>query len=214
LSGPDLVGDILLLIELTPLGQRVAPRGLELWALDVAQRAVGADIRDINMYIPRLKRGLEHVRASMRAPEDKTIRDHVDEVRGFVHDRLAGELSKRGRIALQTFELALACVEGARSYEQLARTALGAFPAEHERAESEAQARRLLLRCKLVPSSAELLVRLDYAEARGVLPQAPAQREWLEQQRAALMRDDENHRVIITLRYLEQVFLDEFEKAR
>lgn len=103
-------------------------------------------------------------------------------------------------------------MDGHPAHETTARTAQSAFEAPHDEANN--QARRLLTRAKLIPSGAELLVRLDYAESLGALPRDPQQRAWLDAQRELLMNEDEAGRLAVVFRHLDAVFLAELTGAR
>jgi hypothetical protein len=128
------------------------------------------------------------------------------------HSTNAGPGYARAVAAVSSLVLALRCIDGHPDHEAAARTAQLAFEQPHEEAGN--QARRLLLRAKLIPSGAELLMRLDYAEGRGVLPSAPEQRAWIDAQRELLMNEDENGRLAVVFRHLDRVFLAELARAR
>jgi hypothetical protein len=123
----------------------------------------------------------------------------------------AGPGHARALAAVSAVVWAMRCADGHADHEAAARTAQAAFEEPDEEAGN--QARRLLLRCKLIPSGAELLVRLDYAEAHGALPRAPEQLEWLNLQRASLMNEDQDGRLAVVFRHFDRVFLAEFARA-
>ena len=218
----DPVGDLLVIIELTEIAARVPAGARELWTLDCAGRAVGVDIRELDRHMGSLRACLARARAHVLAPEPEPEPDAVDDLVQTVREvgralRLEGN-SNRNLRAIAAVDAALFAIDGVfgrsdptSAHEAVARRAQAAFEDPDE--EALAQARRLLLRTKLIPSGAELLVRLDYAEAHGALPPGPGERAWLDGQRARLMMEDQDSRFAVTLRYLELVFLGELARA-
>lgn len=220
----DLIGDLLVLTELTELAARVPAGARERWALDCAGRAVGVDLAELATHQRELKWCLASGRARLRHMDDETAKARLDDAIGLARDHVAAlaqnleDRPGRGRLrrqralaAANSAVWALRCVEGEGIHEQAARSAQRAFEDPVE--EARAQGRRLLLRTKLIPSGADLLVRLDYAEARGALPDDPAERAWIDNHRALLMAEDEDGRFAVVLRYRECVFLAELERA-
>jgi hypothetical protein len=224
----ELFDSVLMLVELTELSQRVPAGVRQLWALDCARRALASDI-------PRLRPQLSMLRAWWAAarryavvasePEPKSEPEPLREgferaqqlARELFNDMRGGSANlgpeyRRAVAAVSSLVWAMRCVDGHPDHEAVARTAQAAFEEPDEEAAN--QARRLLLRCKLIPSGAELLMRLDYAEARGILPAAPEERAWLDAQRELLMNEDENGRLAVVFRYLDSVFLTELARAR
>lgn len=221
-AASEVLEDLLILIEVTELGGRIAERGRERWAIDCARRAVGVYIDRCGPQVPALREGLATARRWFDFPPNEDQRNHARAAALAARDELlrrAQTAVRRDRVPLQraskaaeAVALALDCVvEGAHA-ERVATVAREAFPDPED--EAAAQARRLLLWTKLLPSGAELLVRLDYAESRGRLPIDREQRTWIEGQRVLLMADDEAGRLALVLRHLELVFLAEFERIR
>ncbi|HLT35373.1 MAG TPA: hypothetical protein VK034_03785 [Enhygromyxa sp.] len=213
--------DLLVLIELTPLGARAREHGVKLWALDCASRAVAANIEVIGQHATVLRRALEVTRQWLRAPEaqQEIFMDQVSRV-GGVQELLAREREQASRRRLAyTYAVqaavavgeAMACVQGHRSPEEIAEAARRAFPDPD--IEATAQLRRLLIWTRLLPDGSDLLVRLDYAESRGLPDDAPT-RTWLETQRASLMTNDEQCRFAVTVRCFDLVFLAELEQLQ
>lgn len=220
----DAIGDLLRLVERSELGARVPAQALELWALDCARRALGVDLRVLDVHVGTLRRGISAARTLLRKPDVDDVPAAFELARADV-ERCRTELRTveqpglNGRLALSAIEAVASAMDCARDrdharIESTARLAREAFHANDRDIEFDAQVRRLLLRCGLLPSGDELLVRLDYAEARGALPRDPAQQAWLDAQRQKLMADDTERRLIVVIRHLEQVFLAEFEQAR
>ena len=216
-----VLGDLLVLIELTELGKHIPARGLERWAIDCAQRAVGAYVDRCGPQLPALRRGLVTARRWLAEPPDDDQRNDANVAALAARDELLrrAQAASRDRLALlragkaaEAVVRVLDCVVGSAHAEQVAAVAREAFPDPED--EAAAQTRRLLLWTKLLPSGPELLVRLDYAESRGRLPTDREQREWIESQRVLLMADDEAGRLAMVLRHLELVFLAELEKIR
>lgn len=224
----ELFDGVLMLVELTELAQRVPPGARELWALDCARRAIASDIPTLRPQLAMLRSCLAAARSWATRPaepeptaESKALREafeHAQQLALELHRDMqersanAGPGYARAVAAVASLVWAMRCVDGHPDHEAAARTAQAAF--EHPDEEADNQARRLLLRAKLIPSGAELLMRLDYAEARGVLPSAPEQRAWLDSQRELLMNEDENGRLAVVFRYLDRVFLTELARAR
>jgi hypothetical protein len=230
LEPSDLFDGVLMLVELTELSQRVPAGVRELWALDCARRAIASDIPILR---PQLSRLRSYVMAAQRfalskSGPDPTPESEIGSLReGFEQAQLlarelfddmqerasnAGPGYARAVAAVSSLVWAMRCIDGHPDHEAAARTAQAAFEEPDEEAAN--QARRLLLRGKLIPSGAELLMRLDYAEARGVLPSAPEERAWIDAQRELLMNEDENGRLAVVFRYLDRVFLTELARAR
>lgn len=228
----ELFDGVLMLVELTPLSQRV-PRGArELWALDCAGRAIASDIPTLRPQLAVLRSYLAAARrwatfaskpsqTDEPSPESESLREAFDRAQLLARELLddmqdhstnAGPIYTRAVAAVASLVWAMRCADGHPDHEATARTAQRAF--EHPHEEASNQARRLLLRAKLIPSGAELLMRLDYAEARGVLPSAPEQLAWLDAQRELLMNEDENGRLAVVFRHLDRVFLTELAQAR
>ena len=218
----DPVGDLLVIIELTELAARVPVHALGLWTLDCAGRALGADIREIEAHRGALRSSLARTRGLLREDELEITDADVDAIAQPVRDRIEvlrfGEDSKGNRRAIAAAEATLFAILGAlgraedrSTHESVARRAQDAFEDRDE--EALAQARRLLLRARLIPSGAELLVRLDFAEANGALPPGAEERAWIDSHRALLMAEDQDSRFAVTLRYLEIVFLGELDRA-
>jgi hypothetical protein len=217
-----LFDGVLMLVELTELATRVPPGVRELWAIDCARRAVAADIQSLRPYVSVLRSSLAvartHLNQRLAAPtEDAPARDEFEHARELVQTRFdhfhersnnAGPGHARALAAVSAVVLAMRCADGQREHENTARTAQEAFE------EAGNQARRLLLRSKLIPSGAELLVRLDYAESLGALPRVPEQLDWLNAQRGLLMNEDEDGRLAVVFRHFDRVFLGEFARAR
>jgi hypothetical protein len=213
--------ELLILIELSDLGDRIAERGLERWAIDCARRAVSANVDRCGPQLPALREGLATAKRWLEQPPTADQRNDANAAastacKGIL--RRAQEAS-RYRLALQrtaksaeAVARALDCVAEAANADQVAAVAREAFPDRED--EAAAQARRLLFWTRLLPSGAELLVRLDYAESRGRLPIDGEQRAWIEAQRVLLMADDEAGRLAVVLRHLELVFLAELERIR
>ncbi|HVI01756.1 MAG TPA: hypothetical protein VM869_23730, partial [Enhygromyxa sp.] len=63
-----VLGDLLVLIELTELGKHIPARGLERWAIDCAQRAVGSYIDRCGPQLPALRQGLATARRWLETP--------------------------------------------------------------------------------------------------------------------------------------------------
>jgi hypothetical protein len=230
----ELFDGVLMLVELTELSQRVPAGVRELWALDCARRAISSDIPNLRPQLAVLRSYLAAAQRwgtfaaklpstaeSGRTSESETLREAFDRAQLLARELLddmqefstnAGPGYARAVAAVSSLVWAMRCLDGHPDHEAAARTAQAAF--EDRDAEAGHQARRLLLRGKLIPSGAELLMRLDYAEARGVLPSAPEQRAWLDAQRELLMNEDENGRLAVVFRHLEQVFLTELARAR
>jgi hypothetical protein len=222
----DLFDGVLMLVELTELATRVPPGVLELWAIDCARRAVAADIPRLRSHAGALRWSLtvarSHLNQRLAAPdEDAPARDEFEHAREIVqtrfevfheHSNNAGPEHARALAAVSAVVLAMRCADGQREHEATARTAQEAFEEPDEEAAN--QARRLLLRSKLIPSGSELLVRLDYAESLGALPRAPEQLDWLNAQRGLLMNEDEDGRLAVVFRHLDRVFLKEFARVR
>jgi hypothetical protein len=222
----DLFDGVLMLVELTELSTRVPPGVRELWAIDCARRAVAADIQSLRPYVSMLRSALtvarSHLNQRLAAPtEDAPGREAFEQARELVQSRFAhlqersnnaGPGHARAFAAVSAVVLAMRCADGQREHEATARTAQEAFEEPDEEAAN--QARRLLLRSKLIPSGSELLVRLDYAESLGALPRAPEQLDWLNAQRGLLMNEDEDGRLAVVFRHLDRVFLKEFARVR
>lgn len=222
----ELFDGVLMLVELTELSQRV-PKGVrELWALDCARRAIASDIPILRPRLSILRAYLATARrfAISAAESDsaaESLREEFDRTHLLARELLddmqdgsanAGPGYARAVAAVSSLVWAIRCADGLPDHETAARTAQAAFEEPEEEAAN--QARRLLLRGKLIPSGAELLMRLDYAEARGVLPSAPEERAWIDAQRELLMNEDENGRLAVVFRYLDRVFLTELARAR
>lgn len=224
----DLFDSVLMLVERTELSQRVPAGARELWALECARRAIASDIPILRARISVLR---SHVAAARRwatrppepelTAESESLREAFERAqllaRALLEDMQAqstnaGPGYARAVAAVASLVWAMRCVAGHPDHEAAARAAQAAF--EHPGAEANNQARRLLLRGKLIPSGAELLMRLDYAEARGALPSAPEQLAWLDAQRELLMNEDENGRLAVVFRHLDRVFLAELARAR
>jgi hypothetical protein len=216
----DLFDRVLMLVELTELAQRVPAGVRELWALDCARRTVAADILALRPHVRMLRSGLavaaSHLAQRLAAPTEPLQREAFEHARLLVHECLeqlqqrspnSGPGHAQAVAAVSSVLLAMRCADGHADHEATARTAQAAF--EHPDEEAGNQARRLLLRSKLIPSGAELLVRLDYAEAHGALPRAPEQLEWLNAQRGLLMNEDHDGRLAVVFRHLDRVFLAE-----
>jgi hypothetical protein len=230
----ELFDGVLMLVELTELSQRVPAGVRELWALDCARRAIASDILTLRPQLAMLRTWLAATRQwatveieSARAAdltysaESASLREAFEHAQLLARDHLddmqegsanAGPGYARAVAAVSSLVWAMRCVDGHPDHEAAARAAQAAF--EEPNAEADNQARRLLLRAKLIPSGAELLMRLDYAEARGVLPSAPEQRAWLDAQRELLMNEDEAGRLAVVFRHLDRVFLTELARAR
>lgn len=234
----QLFDGVLLLVELTEISQRVPKGARELWALDCAARAIASDIPTLRPQLAVLRSCLAAARRwatfaikpsqttePETEPETETesasLREAFDRAQQLARELLddmqqrstnAGPIFLRAVAAVSSLVLAMRCADGHPDHEATARTAQRAFEEPDEEAGN--QARRLLLRGKLIPSGAELLMRLDYAEARGVLPSAPEQLAWLDAQRELLMNEDENGRLAVVFRHLDRVFLTELSRAR
>jgi hypothetical protein len=226
----DLFDGVLMLVELTELSHRVPAGARELWALDCARRAIASDIPILRPQQSMLRACLAAARRWATRPidpaataaaeptaESDALRDAFEHGQLLARELLdemqerstnAGPGYARAVAAVSSLVWALRCIDGHPDHEVAARTAQLAFEEPH--AEAANQARRLLLRAKLIPSGAELLMRLDYAEGRGVLPSAPEQRAWIDAQRELLMNEDENGRLAVVFRHLDRVFLAEF----
>ena len=220
--GPaDPIGNLLVIVELTELRYRIPAAALELWAIDCARRALGVDLPRVPGSLrTELRRCLDTARRWVRAPEDELLADHFAAARAR-QATLLGDLGtafgrnreSREHALLHAVRLALECVAGEPAFDELAEVARSVFAMPDRPAEAEAQTRRLLVRAKLMPSGAELLVRLDYAESRGLLPNDAASRAWLDRQRRLLMAENEDSRFAVTLRYMDEVFDAELEAA-
>lgn len=228
----QLFDGVLLLVELTEISQRVPKGARELWALDCAARAIASDIPTLRPQLAVLRSCLAAARrwatfaikpSQTTEPETESVslREAFDRAQLLARELLddmqqrstnAGPIFLRAVAAVSSLVLAMRCADGHPDHEATARTAQRAFEEPDEEAGN--QARRLLLRGKLIPSGAELLMRLDYAEARGVLPSAPDQLAWLDAQRELLMNEDENGRLAVVFRHLDRVFLTELSRAR
>jgi hypothetical protein len=226
----ELFDGVLMLVELTELAQRVPAGVRELWALDCARRAIASDIPTLRPQLAMLRACVAAARSWVTRtaePESTTEsawagdRDAFEraqqlarELYDDMHERSgnAGPGYARAVAAVSSLVWAMRCASGHPDHEVAARTAQAAF--EHPDEEAGHQARRLMLRAKLIPSGAELLMRLDYAEARGMLPSAPEQRAWLDAQRELLMNEDENGRLAVVFRHFDRVFLSELARAR
>lgn len=230
----ELFDSVLMLVELTPLSQRVPAGVRELWALDCARRAIASDILTLRPQLAMLRSCLAAAqrwaaatlgpgRATEPVPtaEAESLREAFQHAqllaRGLLDEMQersgnAGPGYARAVAAVSSLVWAMRCIEGHPEHEVAARTAQAAF--EEPDVEAGNQARRLLLRGKLIPSGAELLMRLDYAEARGALPSAPEQRAWLDAQRELLMNEDENGRLAVVFHYLDHVFHSELAQVR
>lgn len=225
---PDVLGDLLVLVELTSARERVPAGALERWALDCAGRSLGADLRGLDPHRSMLRAALVGARAALReraaglAPT--TLADahgRALAVREALDDTELDDLdTARSRAAAASVHHALRCIgEGLapnprRNVEAHATAERARAAFANGYAESLPQARRLLWRAQLLPTGAELLVRLDYAESRGALPPDPRAREWIHAQRRLLMAEDEDSRFALVLRHPRPVFLTEFEELR
>jgi hypothetical protein len=224
-----LFESVLVLVELTELAARVPAGAREQWALDCAKRACGDDFLALDGVVHsawwdiarwRLGHRLGAIGSDSDAAalrqifEDMqaSIGDAVDSLRDIVETQGPGHGRARAVEAMQSVVWALRCADGHPDHEAAARTAQRAFEDPHEEAGN--QARRLLMRSKLTPTGAELLVRLDYAESLGALPRDPDQRAWLDAQRELLMNEDEAGRLAVVFRHLDAVFLAELARAR
>lgn len=228
----ELFDGVLMLVDLTELSQRVPAGVRQLWALECARRALASDIPLLRPQLSMLRSWLAAARRhALHAAEPESEpaaesepespREAFERAQLLARELLddmqersanAGPEYARAVAAVASLVWAMRCADGHADHEAAARTAQAAFEEPDEEAGN--QARRLLLRCKLVPSGAELLMRLDYAEARGVLPSAPEERAWLDAQRELLMNEDENGRLAVVFRYLESVFLTELARVR
>jgi hypothetical protein len=226
----ELFDAVLMLVELTELSQRIPAGVRQLWALECARRAIASDIPLLRPRLAVLRTWLAAARhhalhaaepESEPAAESESPREAFERAQLLARELLddmqersanAGPEYARAVAAVSSLVSAMRCADGHPDHEAAARTAQAAFEEPDEEAGN--QARRLLLRCKLIPSGAELLMRLDYAEARGVLPSAPEERAWLDAQRELLMNEDENGRLAVVFRYLDSVFLTELARAR
>ena len=219
----ELFDGVLMLVELTELAARVPAGARQHWALDCAKRAIGDDIPALRPHRVMLRSGLSAARSRLIAGSPADSREEFERVEQLTRDAL-GELQQRlddegpgfGRAraveAARSLIVAMRCVEGHPEHETTARVAQRAF--EDPLAEADNQARRLLLRCKLIPSGAELLVRLDYAEDHGAMPKSPQERAWLDAQRELLMNEDEEGRMAVVFRHFHRVFLGELSRLR
>jgi len=221
-AASEVLEDLLILIELSDFGHASADRGRERWAIDCAKRAVGVYVDRCGPQAPALREGLATARRWLEQPPNEDQRKDASATVLAARDELlrrAQTAVRRDRVPLQRASkaaeavgLALDCVVERAPADRVAAVAREAFPDPED--EAAAQARRLLLWTKLLPSGTELLVRLDYAESRGRLPIDGEQRAWIESQRVLLMADDEAGRLAVVLRHLELVFLAEFDRIR
>lgn len=217
--------ELLILIELTEFGARAAAGGRERWAINCARRAVSANVEQLGPELLTLREGLAcATRWVQRAPDDDARNDAllaVERAMRSIRERTPGSPQATNRRALahasahraaQAVGASIECAVTANGHERVAEVARSSFPnQEHEAAH---QARRLLVCTKLLPSGADLLVRLDHVEALGKMPSDPIERAWIEEQRVALMADDEQVRMAVLLRHLELVFLPELDRLR
>jgi hypothetical protein len=218
----EVLEDLLILMEMTELGERIAPKGRERWAVDCAHRAVGANVDRCGEQLPALREGLAAARRWIKQPPEQDERDATSTLVWGAHEGLAirAEAASKGhRLAMQrtvksaeAVAAALDSVAEGRYMERVAELARKAFPEDND--EATAQAMRLLYWTKMLPSGTELLVRLDYAESLGRLPIDGEQRAWIEAQRGLLMTDDEAGRMAMVLRHLDLVFLAELDRIR
>lgn len=215
----DPVGLLLLAIEATDLSRRVAPRGLQLWAVDCARRAFGFAPRRL-LEPGTLRRGLRVTAAVVReqmpkAELEPVVREleraHASAIAAYdaqvaerARPRLLDPLRRAVNAAAAVETAARHVHDGSIELDHVASLARQAFvePA----VEGQAQARRLLMRSGLLRSSDELLVRLDYAESRGLLDTPTA-----TQARQRLMAGDAETRFSVALRYLDAVFHPELD---
>lgn len=218
----ELFDGVLMLVELTELGQRVPAGAREHWALDCAKRAIGDDIPALRPHRAVLRTSLSAARSRLTVSSTETreefdrAQQHASEALDELQERFDEEGPGLGRAraveAARSLLAAMRCVDGHREHEAAARVAQGAF--EDPLAEADNQARRLLQRCKLIPTGAELLVRLDYAEDHGAMPKDPRERAWLDAQRELLMNEDQERRMAVVFRHLHRVFLAELSRSR
>ncbi len=203
--------DLLVLLALTELKARAREGGVEQWLLDCARRAISTNIEALGAARAKtlraaLQLATRRLRGEVDDDELAVVLAQLDAIRGQIG--VPGGIRKPADAVIQT----LLCIRGDVGPEHAAATARQAF-AEPE-PEAEAQLRRLLTRTGLLPSGAELLVRLDYAESLGRMPTDPDERAWLESRRSALMLDDEHSRFSVTARLFELVFLAELTQLR
>jgi hypothetical protein len=218
----EVLEDLLILMELTELGERIAPKGRERWAIDCAQRAVGANVDRCGEQLPALREGLAAARRWLKQPPERDEHHATSALVLAARKGLgkrAQEATKGNRLAMQrtvkaadAVIAALDSVAAGANMEQVAAVAREAFPEDAD--EATAQAMRLLYWTKMLPSGQELLVRLDYAESLGRLPSDGEQRAWIEAQRGLLMTDDEAGRMAMVLRHADLVFLAELDRIR
>jgi hypothetical protein len=228
MSAQALFEDAIVLVELTELAARVPPGAREYWALDCAKRAIGDDNWMLRRQRERLRgwwrigqQQLERRLSDEPEPPQDDLRQLFEAAQASVPEIIEelpaadvgrdGVARVRAVAAVQSLVHALRCVDGHPEHETAARLAQGAFADPREEAGN--QARRLLMRTKLIPTGAELLVRLDYAESLGALPRDPEQRAWLDAQREHLMNEDEECRLAVVFRHLDRVFLAELASA-
>ena len=223
-----MLGDLLVLIERTELGARAAAGGRERWAISCARRAVSHNVEWLGPELPALREALTRAARFVRErPDDDVYQDAIAPVEqgwrttGERYQQVRGargaNVSRRSIFSYQaqrSVEAVRLCLDHAaargETHERVAEVARSAFVLPEQ--EAEHQARRLLLCTKLLPSGADLLVRLDHVEALGRFPTDPDERAWIEAQRVALMADDETSRMAVLLRHLELVFLPELER--
>lgn len=222
-TNTTVLDELWLLIDQTEFGKRAAPGGRERWAINCARRAVSANSEFLGPEMAVLRDALARAGRWVKAPPtddaltdaDATLVRAQSDLRQRIHaatrQKRILEL-ERGHRAVQAVQESLACVAHSRGHEQVAALARSAFQRPEQ--EAAAQARRLLLCTKLLPTGADLLVRLDYVEALGRMPEDPSEREWIEAQRALLMTEDEQARMLMILRHLELVFLPELDRVR
>ncbi|GEM_PF-6360439 len=222
------MGDLLFILEMTELSRRVPPTTFARWAIDCARRAVGVDLRALDAHVIPLREGLDWARTRLRRGPGSTGASSssqeaavVQGCRRTLESALSTtlEASRRRRdvdritralAAVEATRCAMRCAEGGLEHEAAARSAQAAFLEPDT--EARAQASRLLLRAELLPSGAEILVRLDYAEARGKLPRDPDARQWIEDHRHTLMLEDPSRSLAFVLRDPKLVFLAELER--
>jgi hypothetical protein len=220
-SAVAVLEDLLILIELTEFGARARAQGRERWAINCARRAVSTNVERLGPELATLRGLLASAERWLKQPPDED--EKRDVIAGFtptlrsVRERIHQTQNRRRLLelglahkAVEAVHLCVAHVASAHGYEQVATRAREAFRNQDD--EAAAQARRLLLFTKLLPTGADLLVRLDYVESLGRLPSDPEAHAWIEAQRASLMTDDEQARMAVMLRYLELVFMPELDR--
>jgi hypothetical protein len=195
----ERIDDLLAMIQHTELGSRAHEHGVQLWAIDCARRAVDANREVIDSVLAEW---------SWQSDLDQQLERLVRFMRGKSSEReIYGSREIQGQCEL----LGRRHEEAPTPDNYRALWAAMAAAAEPE-GEALSQLRRLLIWTKLVPSGPELLVRLDYAESRGRLPEDPPTRTWIAEQRLRLMGNDEPAKFAVTMRCFDLVFLAELEQ--